>query len=136
MELLRWDETLSVGVSQLDAQHKRMIDMINSLLGSSDEPHSLLETAGEILARMTEYAEEHFDTEESLMAKHGYPGLAQHKEEHIAFRRKTADFCFSAMQDPDAIGSEILPYLREWWTQHILVTDMKYREFFRQRGVL
>ncbi|KHF24802.1 hypothetical protein JV46_03280 [Solemya velum gill symbiont] len=29
----------------------------------------------------------------------------------------------------------VLEFLIDWWTNHILVEDMKYKDFFRDKGV-
>ena len=134
MEKIRWDESFSVGVAQIDEQHKGMINMINLLL-AEPEADVRSETVSELLTRMTKYAGEHFETEEGLLAEHGYPELAAHREEHLAFRKKAAGLCFDTMGGRTSVPADVLNYLREWLTQHILTTDMRYRPFFKERGI-
>ncbi len=134
MEQIQWDESFSVGVAQMDREHKRIIDMINLLLRDPEADVSS-ETVSEILTRITKYAQEHFATEEGLMAQHGYPELSSHKEKHRAFRKKAVSFCLAAMDGQPSVPADVLHYLKEWWTQHILTVDMRLSSFYKEKGV-
>jgi hemerythrin len=134
MDKISWDASFSVGVEKLDEQHQRIIGMINLML-SDPEAAVDSETTSEALTRMTQYANEHFKVEEQLMEDHEYPDLAAHKLEHKAFRKSTAMLCVDTMQKYADVPDDILKYLKDWWTRHILITDMKYRSFFNERGV-
>lgn len=134
METISWDSSFSVGVARLDEQHKRIIGMINLMISAPDNTVKS-ETISETLTRMTQYAEEHFVTEEQLMEDHGYPDFLAHRDEHREFWKKTETLCMDTMQEHTDLPVDILEFLRGWWNQHILTTDMKYRTFFNERGV-
>lgn len=134
MEPIAWTEEFTVGVVALDAQHRRIVGMINRLAREPAAPTGDA-TVSDVLTAMTRYAEEHFRFEERLLEEHGYPGLTQQREEHRAFRMKTADLCNAAMDGTNAAPDVLLAYLRDWWTRHILEEDMRYKPFFAARGV-
>lgn len=74
MAFFDWKDSYSVGVKEMDNQHKVLVDLINQLhtamtagKGSS--------VAGPIISEMVRYTKFHFDAEEKLMTTHGYPGL-------------------------------------------------------------
>ena len=129
-----WDPTLSVGVRLLDEQHKQIIAMMNLLL-SEPQANVRSETVSEVLSRLTAYAAEHFRAEEQLLEEHGYPDLERHRREHQQYRYQVVLLCQGAMFHDDTVPEEILRFLCDWWKNHILGTDMKYREFFAARGV-
>ncbi len=52
----------------------------------------------------------------------------------MKFKKQTADFCFEAIQNKDNIPSEILAYLKDWLTNHILKSDMQYKTFLDEQG--
>lgn len=129
MEQIIWTPEFSVGVASLDEQHKRLIGMINKLVDDSGACVDS-ETISDILTQMTKYASMHFRAEEQLMAEHDYPGLAAHRHEHLEYRKKAVNFCLKVMDKRPETPNEIINFLFEWWTQHILHSDMKYKKFF------
>ena len=134
MKKIHWDQSFSVGVAKLDEQHKGIIDMINQLLADpKGDVHS--ETISDVLAKMTKYAIDHFQTEERLLEEHRFPETFAHKEMHIAYREKSVALCLDTMDQKDSVPEEIFEYLKDWWTDHILKSDMKYCSFFNERGV-
>ena len=134
MEKIDWNPSFSVGVKLLDEQHKRILDMYNLLISDS-EATVRSETISELLDRLTKYAAEHFQTEERLLEEYGYPDLARHKVEHKEYRIRVVELCQSATIHEESVPAELLKFMRDWWMNHILNTDMKYRSFFMERGV-
>ncbi len=134
MDKLIWTEDFSVGVSVLDFQHRRIIDMINPLIRSEDSPVAP-EVLAETLTAMIQYAKQHFSEEERLMREHGCPDLDVQKSQHKQFLLKAVDFCTAESLRVVGVPEMLQTYLKEWWNQHILEEDMKYKPFFQQRGV-
>ena len=134
MERISWDTSFSVGVHSIDEQHKRLINMPNKMIDAPDATVES-ETISDTLTKMTEYTQEHFEAEEQLMEEYKYPDLPTHREVHRAFQEKAATLCIETMDGKTEVPADILDYLKKWWTQHILVTDMKYKDFFEERGV-
>lgn len=134
MESIVWDPSFSVGVAKLDAQHKKIIDIIN-LLRSKPDVDVRSETVSELLTRLTSYASDHFATEEQLLVEHGYPEAATHRLAHKAYRRKVVALCKDTMDHNASVPEELLRFLGEWWVNHILGDDMKYRSFLMDRGL-
>ena len=135
MEAIHWSEKFSVGVKELDEQHRQIIEMLNRLISTPEARDANSETVSEILTAMTRYPLEHFKTEEGLMKAHGYPNLEEHRQEHIAYRRKAIDFSTAATIGVESVPQILIDYLSEWWMHHILDEDMKYKPFFAKKGV-
>lgn len=134
MEKIIWDEGFSVGVSEMDRQHRRIIDIINSLIEKQDIGVDS-EIISDTLIMMLEYANEHFRREEQYMLESGYPDYSRQRREHNEFRKRTAFFSIDTIRHKTAIPKEVLAYLKEWWVNHILNADMKYKTLFIERGV-
>ncbi len=134
MEKIEWNEGFSVGVRKLDEQHKVLIDMINKMIEMQNITVDS-EVVSEVLNKMTEYANFHFNTEENLLKEHGYPEYEAHKAMHKVFRKKTVAFCMDTMVHKKSIPEEIVSYLKDWLTHHILTEDMRYKPFFKEKGV-
>ena len=134
MEKLSWDQSLSVGVAEIDREHKQIIEILNLLI-SDPEANTQSESISETLNMLMQYAQAHFKTEVDLMKKHGYPGLAVHREAHTAFMEKLVAFCLGAMEQQETIPTELVQYITGWLDEHILQEDMKYVSFFKKHGV-
>ena len=134
MQKIEWTEKFSVGVHKFDEQHEKLIGMFNQLVenysGSFDK-----ELADKILADMTVYAWTHFHEEEQLMEAYGYPDYEGHEEKHRAYKEKVESFCISNLHMEEDLPNQLISFLRDWWIHHILGEDMKYKNFFNEKGL-
>jgi hemerythrin len=77
---------------------------------------------------MFDYAQVHFEDEETYLKKIGYPQLAAHEKEHQAFLEKATELAVVSVDGvQDAAG--LHDYLKDWLLQHILKSDMHYGFF-------
>jgi len=121
-----WSDHYSVGVPILDQQHRRLLGLCEKAALCSDHPD--LGSLGDILEQMRQYANEHFRTEERLLAEHGYPDVAGQQREHEAYLIGLSDLMMSA--SAQALGAgELNRFLLDWWLNHILESDMQYKSF-------
>lgn len=132
--LLAWNVDLSVHIATLDAQHQRLVSLVNGLHAAMKEGKGR-EVLGDILDGLADYAVEHFRTEEQLFERHGYPMTAAHKAEHAAFCRRLAGFRKRMESGRVAVSIELLEYLNEWLEHHVRESDQGYSEFLTARGV-
>ena len=139
LEHVSWREAYSVGAAEMDAQHKRLVSMINQLAdcwqaSQAPEAAGSVESASafhEILTAMFDYTQEHFRDEEAYLRKIGYPHTDAHETEHAAFIEKVAAISIAASEGmPDMVG--VHHYLKSWLLGHILKSDMDYRHFIEQ----
>lgn len=125
MEPIQWSDAYSVGVPELDEQHKGLIALINRL---SEEGHRSRLIA-ETLDALDRYAREHFGAEEALLRRLDDQHLEEHQRQHRAFEEwldaSKQVYRFSATLDPFA--DTINAFLRNWLINHILKTDMAYK---------
>ncbi len=121
MQGILWNDRFSVGVRTMDEQHKRLIDLINTLRASDD-----VGIAFDTIMGMFDYASVHFRAEEDVLRQAGYSQLATQEAEHKAFLDKAVEFSKKDLSDP-RIGTEIIAFLRGWLLHHILEEDMKYK---------
>lgn len=134
MEIINWKNEYSVGVAEMDAQHKKLLGMINRLIAEQKvltDP----KTIAALLTEMTDYAQEHFRAEEFLMAEYGYDKKTEHEAQHQAFIDETVSFCSATEIGPNILSNALLDYLGSWLVEHILGEDMMYKEFFQKKGL-
>lgn len=128
MPLMNWDETMAVGVRELDDQHRTLIDLINEAYETiqRNDAHLL----AELLDRMREYAVMHFHTEEGYMERYGYPDLESHRALHDAFNDQVDTFQQQLFVKTNL--SQVFVFLSRWLTNHIMKEDRQYMEYMPQ----
>jgi hemerythrin-like metal-binding protein len=134
MKTINWRDEFSVGVEEMDTQHKKLLAMINRLI---EEQHTLTDpkTIADLLTAMTDYAREHFRAEEYLMAEYDYDRKTLQEKQHKEFIDKTVSFLSATNIGPNILSNALLDYLGSWLVGHILTEDMQYKDFFRSKGL-
>jgi hemerythrin len=129
---MRWKDEYSVGVAELDQQHRQILHIMDELeKGVSTVPDRAAVT--DALRAMLKYAQEHFYAEEELMRRYAYPELQQQEAQHKYFLKKATEFSIGMLSDDRMVPSEIFEFLGTWWVTHILKWDMKYKAFFQDK---
>lgn len=64
---------------------------------------------------------------------HHYPGLDYQITEHNAFNLKNVKSAIKILKGFDNIPEETIPFLKDWWTNHILKIDMEYKDFISKQ---
>lgn len=124
---IQWNASFQIGHAAIDEQHRRIVDTINKLAEEQKvDKHS--ETFTDAMTVLTQYSIEHFRYEEALLEKINYPELDKQIQHHKEFKKKIAYMCVDTANGKGNAEEEILKYLVAWWTQHILIEDMKYKE--------
>jgi len=135
MPLMEWSEKLSVGVSQFDAEHKRLVGMVNDLFDAVSAGRGK-EVLGPILDGLVSYTKTHFANEEKFMAQHGFPAFAAHKAEHDALAKQVGDIEKKFRGGATSVLSmEVMAFLKNWLVKHILGTDKGYGPFLNGKGI-
>ena len=133
-DLMRWDSSLQLGITQIDDQHKQLVGMINDLHRAMKQRQTLAVSAG-ILERLISYTVMHFAVEEKLFQKYGYPEYDQHKKIHEKLVVQVKEFKTKVEQGDATISMELMDFLKDWLANHIKGTDKKYVPFLKQQGV-
>jgi hemerythrin len=134
MEYIKWNDELSVKIDSIDAEHKKLIGLINQFYDGISSKSSR-EKIVEIVKGLKEYTAYHFATEEKYMKQFGYPGFDEHKAQHDAFVEKVMDYSERLKDGRFVISLEITNFIKEWITKHIMGTDKKYSAFLVAKGV-
>jgi hemerythrin len=133
-DLVAWSGTLSVGVQEIDEQHKELVGLLNELHRAVVEHHGSAACA-DILRRLAEYTRIHFAVEESLMRILAYPEFERHKGEHDALIAQVKQLQAKLAEGKATITFELLHFLKVWLTRHIQASDRRYGAYFLERGI-
>lgn len=136
MALITWEETYSVNIREIDDQHKKLFNLINILYDAMREGRDN-DVLGRVLSELIDYTVYHFDAEERLFQKHGYPEYKHHKKEHDNLARQAVELRDKFNLDGyGMISLEVLIFLKDWLKNHVMVTDRKYASFLNGKGVV
>jgi len=130
MPIVEWSESFVLGIPELDEQHQHLVSLLNDAYDGFTTGISF-EAIDGILGELADYATYHFLVEQACMRQNDYPKQAGHKEElgsfvvgvHRIAKEQQADHMFFLM--------EIMEFLNNWLTTHILQTDAEFGRFLK-----
>ena len=125
---LVWTPEISTNNENIDEQHQELFAITNELIEHADAS-AKSEVVNEILYKLLQYIEVHFNEEEELLSQVNYPQLQEHKALHRGFTKKIALFCKDVVRGRAYISDELLLYLTSWIIQHISINDQDYKNY-------
>lgn len=134
MPYLEWNEDLSVGVKQLDDQHKVLMATVNELHGAMAKGQGRAITA-DLLKTLVMYTREHFACEESLMRQSAFPEAADHKHLHDELTSQVQDYVKRFEDGEISLSVDLLQFLNQWLVKHIKGSDRKYGPWLNRQGI-
>lgn len=132
-EFMSWSDDLSVGIQEIDEQHRILINLINRLFNEGLIKHNT-SVANEVLAELVQYTVIHFAVEESLFRIFDYPGYETHKAQHEDLKNQVMELKLKVELGKE-ISTELISFLRNWLKNHIVQEDKKYSSFFAEKGL-
>jgi hemerythrin len=121
-----WNDTYSVGVPQMDDQHKKLFVLMNNLHEAMAQ-RKAADVMGPILKALADYAVLHFQAEEAMLAAADSELLGEQKAAHQAFVKKVQDFRARFDQGQVGLSLEMMNFLKDWLVRHIQQNDQKYK---------
>ena len=123
-DMLQWSDAFSVSNPQMDAQHKKLMEMVNRLYAAmrSGRANSVV---SQILDELVNYTATHFTDEENLMKLYKYPGLAEQEAMHKDLVRQALALQ-QQVREGQPLGTQVFHFLKGWLINHIQNEDRKY----------
>lgn len=131
---IQWKDEYSVGLDEIDEQHRYFISLLNDLykaIGSNKGSEELARLFG----KLSEYADLHFATEEKYFDEFGYDGAEEHKAEHQKMRDEIQRIKKQESDNNIDFYGDIVYFLQGWLEDHLEKMDQKYEECFASHGV-
>ena len=126
---LEWTDELSVGVPEMDEQHRRLIDILNQFY-EAIEKGEREEAIQSLLQGAEEYTVFHFESEERFMEEIGFPELEDHKRVHSTLVEEVRSTKEKYKQGDAKAVRGLAAFLLSWLYTHILKTDRKYGDYY------
>ena len=127
MPLIKWRDSYSVGVDEIDKEHKVLVEIVNELFTIVRDKKSLLDSTV-CIDKLIQYTVTHFADEEAIMEKMEFPSIDDHKALHGKLLHTVRIFNRRIKDKEDIATQELYIFLRDWLITHILEEDMKYKE--------
>jgi len=129
-----WNEKMSVGVQDLDDDHKKLVALLNEMDEAVVAGQSR-DAVNAIIDRLMVSIKAHFAREEDFMAKSDFPGAAEHHREHdetlMAILEWQAHFKTASSS---ILSPEVLNRFQSWLDNHIQGADMQYGPHMNSKG--
>jgi len=133
--LINWTDAYSIGYSEIDDQHKKLVEMINVLYDAFSQG-AVDNVIEDILDGMIKYTDYHFKTEEKYFEKHSYSDAPAHIKQHEEFVLRVTDFFQEYKKGSETLTYDIMQFLRDWLLNHIKDSDKKYCAEFRKKSIV
>ena len=136
MAIINWTPEYSVGVAEIDEQHKKLFELMNRLFTLYSEKKFSKVDVIPIFNELIDYADEHFSTEEHYFNLYNYEQKDQHTALHESYRQKIEALKKAYDNDDQAPTLfAITNFLNDWWIWHINNADKAYTNYFNANGL-
>jgi hemerythrin len=129
--IVEWDDKYCVGINLIDEQHKKLIELTNTLyrsclVGTDEEKTDHFMKA---VKDVVDYTKFHFTAEERMLQNVSFPDYGPHKKHHEEFVKKLVDDVKGFQEGQKFVINNFVRFLRDWILSHIAVEDTQYARF-------
>ena len=133
-EFIIWNDSYSVGVKEIDDQHKKLFELINQTYKVMTEKQGR-DAGKKIIDGLVDYTVYHFSHEEGLMRKAEYSDYDEHIKKHEKLVGQVVDFQKKFDSGEADIDQDLMKFLKEWLSNHIMGTDKFYTSSMHDKGI-
>lgn len=126
MQFFYWNSSFEIGIPLIDAQHRRLVDLINELATAITDGGKLPRIEA-LIRELMDYAGKHFADEEKLLERAPLADgeKSRHREAHHGFVEKVARIAERDDLLQADVAEQVLEFLVTWLVSHILGSDRK-----------
>ena len=131
--MFEWNFQLSVGIKEIDIQHKDLLEIVNKTLEAiklGDNAEAL-----KALELFSGHLEMHFKSEESYMTNYSFPHAKAHRKEHEEIRNCIISLgeLLSKEAANDMLYRELRGFMTYYVLKHMFMTDKELGDFLKDR---
>lgn len=121
---MEWSEHLSIGIGEIDDQHKALLERITTLKRKIDEKDHE-DGLRESIHFLKKFVLDHFIEEEELMQEHSYPDFELHKAYHEGFIKHLEKIEGQILDQgyTESLANEVYGWLICWFCDHVARDD-------------
>ncbi|KIL97524.1 Hemerythrin [Paramagnetospirillum magnetotacticum MS-1] len=133
---IAWSEALAVGDPSIDADHRRMIELIAQLEAAVCSEIDCA-AVGRTLQDLADLCRLHFAREEELQASVGFPETESHRTAHEMLLKRLDAILAHFADGCDEVRTGIIRTLGDslatWLVSHIVNNDMEFKPYVAGR---
>lgn len=126
LSTIQWTSQLATGISEVDSQHGRLIQMLNALARQREQGADMQQVRI-LLYELRRYASYHFKIEEDLMTQ--WPVNEQNRKTHLRAHANFVEYLCKAEEMLEASSADaldhLLAFLVKWLVHHITGVDAR-----------
>lgn len=131
MSVIKWNSAYSIGIVEIDEQHKHLLSIISELYEAHSKGMGQVVIA-DTISKLFDYTNEHFSMEQDMHLQYKFPHAAAHKTEHSEFVSKLEALKQDAEKRNLLLALKTLDFLKDWTITHILGSDKEFGEYLRR----
>lgn len=138
MAAFQWKDRYNLDIPDIDKQHQKLFEIGGRVydLAMTDDDYDHYDEIIELLNELLDYTEYHFKFEEELMAKYQYSGLNEQIHDHNFYVQKIKSISSRDVDtEQQKTTLELVDFLSEWISSHIMFSDRKYAMEFKAKGI-
>ncbi|MCX6625448.1 MAG: bacteriohemerythrin [Acidobacteria bacterium] len=132
--LFVWKHSYDTDIAEIDAQHREIAGILNSLhrsLGAGAPRTGFLPIIDELIRHTVV----HFATEERMMLATAYPNAEHHRMDHVLLRTRVLNFRRAAETESKTNPGDMLRFLESWLDRHIQGPDQALAGHLHTQGM-
>lgn len=129
-----WQEYLSVGVAEIDTQHRHLFDQFNNFIAACEAEQGGNEVI-RLFSFLDAYVVTHFADEERFQESIAFPDRLEHREQHQAFIGQLAGLKSRLQKEGPtrSLVSSASVAMTGWLIDHISRMDRAIGRFVKER---
>ena len=135
---ISWRSELEIGVTEIDEQHKHLVESFNAFLNACRDGKGSTELL-KLMEFLDEYVIKHFSAEEKLQTELAYPDYESHRLQHLGFIKRIQELKKQLIPEaPPEINQVISTnsMLLDWLVKHISGSDKHFGRYLADVGYL
>ena len=124
MALIEWNDSFSVGVTDIDHEHKNLIELINQLYANLQQGVSA-EDIDDFFGEIYAHISAHFALEEKIMRDSHYAEYTAHKAEHERLLEDIRDMMDDYGGRAAIDEQDLSTRLQNWFGEHFRTMDSR-----------
>lgn len=127
--IFEFTEDCRIGIEEIDKEHEYLFQLLNDahVLATEYEYNDHYQELKDILAKLGDYADQHFAHEEAYMEQICDPELIVQRSQHAIFREQILKLDLrkvNEIEEQKKVLTDLLNFLAKWLYHHILGSDI------------